>query len=412
MRVQTAEAASLPIPLVRHDHLAGGHNLMPQIPRRAWLSIVHAAAVSLAIAAGPGTAVAQRTWTIDGAQFQATVAAAAPGDILLVRGVVSLFPALTIDKALHIHGVAGAQFQSFGLTIQGVPAGQSFVLQGFEITGGVRIRACAGAVLLAGLRSPVGLPGSVRLELEGCFDVSLSSCRLRNSLVVASGSSLTISDSEILAPSLQRGSVSLPTPGITALDCFLRVARSRVIGGSSEFATADPHPGILMAASSLRVSGANSAIAAGVRTGSAVSAIDGEGTITLDPAVTLTPSGGAPALGVAIRALSLGFPTTSVDPSPIGGVATIRLHGPAGSPGALVFGLPSLPETLPGILGELRVANPALVSFGYLDANGVLALSFGVPNDAILRGIVFRWQGIALEGAHPIWAEASTECHF
>ncbi|MBL8897561.1 MAG: hypothetical protein JNM84_08035 [Planctomycetes bacterium] len=382
-----------------------------RLPRLA-PSCTGIATMLLAMATMISPAEAQRTWTITGEQFFATVQAAAPGDVLLVSGEVYAFPPQTIRKPLSIHGLPGAKFNAaIGLTIDGIPAGQTFVIQGFEMSGWLNVKACAGPVLLADLFQSNPILASVRMSIESSFDVSLTRCAMVNCAIAVSGSSVTFSDCAITAPSIGNRATTPPTPAIATLGSFVRFSRTRLTGGSSQYSTPGPYPAILAASSSLRVSGRECVLTAGSSPFAAMSAIEGDSTLTLDPAATLTPSGGAPAISAAMQVLSRAHPTTSVALSPIGGVTSVRLHGLAGRPGMLFVGLPGLPESIPGFFGELRIAQPIAVASGVLDANGELSISFAVSADPILRSLTLRWQGLAGDGTRPIWAEPSTVSH-
>jgi hypothetical protein len=371
---------------------------------------------SLVLALSTPFVAAQQTWHISASQLPATIAAAAPGDILLVSGEALLFSGVTIQKPLSIHGVAGAKVLAPEVLIADIARGEAVVFQGFELNGGLRVQRCAGSVLLGSLSTTTG----VRMSIEDSIDVAVESCRLApaspfgGSWILVSNSSVTLAQSEARAYSTGRGSVSAATPALTAVGSHVRVAQTQLSGGSSDVSPVVlPQPAVLLSASTLRLSGAASvARAGGDPIGTAVSAIDGTGTLVLDPAVTLVPSGTAAAVGSGIGVTSRAHPTTSVRPSPIGGTATVTLRGRPGDACWLLWGLPALPETFTGVLGELRIgAFLAVAAAGQLDGQGEFRLDFPVPTIPALRGIVFRWQGLTHGPAAAFLAEPGTECH-
>ena len=67
---------------------------------------------------------AQATIRVNGPNLQAAIAAAKPGDILLVSGTFSALFRITINKPLFIHGMPGARIYVVqGLDIGSIPAG-------------------------------------------------------------------------------------------------------------------------------------------------------------------------------------------------------------------------------------------------------------------------------------------------
>ena len=105
-----------------------------------------------------GSAVAQRTWIVD--QFGTgdfldvppAVAAASPGDSILVRGVGPYDFSVTIDKALALMGQVHARFARGTLVIRNLPAGHTVTVKNFGHFDGdalrCEVRDCAGHVVL------------------------------------------------------------------------------------------------------------------------------------------------------------------------------------------------------------------------------------------------------------------------
>ncbi|HLU38691.1 MAG TPA: hypothetical protein VK081_04850 [Planctomycetota bacterium] len=374
---------------------------------RAWTVLAAIPLVARAVAA-------QQTWRIEMAQLAATVAAAAPGDILLVRGEASLAGGLMIRKPLRIHGEAGAEL-SLGLPLQveALGAGQAFVLQNVVVRGAIGVRQCVGQVLIAGLR------GSYSVTVEDCRDVTLHECAAGAGAsdvasVIALHSSVAIADSDLRGASFGRGSFAEPRPALDAAGCCVRVAHSRLQGGHSEQPDLRPsQPAVVLLSSDLRLSGGTTAVHAGTNPDRPVHAIDGTGSVVLDPAVLLTPWQGAAPLGTALRRTLRAHPTTTVARAPIGGGSAVRVRGAAHDPCWLLLGFPAVPTTHPGVHGELCIgASLTLVLAGRLDAAGELRVAFPVPAIPELRAVMVRWQAVVAGRAATFVSEPATECHF
>lgn len=375
----------------------------PQVRSR----LTTGAVVSLALAC---QAAAQRTWNITAQDLPATVAAAAPGDVLLVSGTGFFLQPLRIDKPLHIHGQPGARISSVAeVAIEDIATGQAATLQNFEVAGDLAVRRCAGTVLLSNLRGLI--TSGPQVLIDASLDAALANCRTIATLRV-NGSSLTVVDSQISAPSMSNRGIGTPSPALIAVNSYVRLSQSTLFGGNSDHPSAEPLPAAALDTTTLRVSGADAGLVAGIRAGTPVSAVIGNGSMVLDPAATITPSGGAIGIGAGIGVTQRAHPTTSLVPTALGAVSTITLRGTPGHAGALLLGLPTLAATVPGVVGELRVAAPALLTIGQLDASGQLTASFPVPDLPLLRALPLRWQGITSDGVTPIWAEPATECHY
>jgi hypothetical protein len=362
---------------------------------------------------------AQQTWRISMAQLPATVAAAAPGDVVLVSGSATfLLPPLAITKPLSIHG-SGASFVG-GISIEGIASNQTFVLQGVEMHGSIEVHGCAGTVLLSQLTVPTaGLPTGSFVKIIDSLDVALESCDLTHigtagiPTVTSMNSSVTVSNCTVAGSVSGRGSPGYAWPALAAINSYLRVVHSALRGGSSTASTTvRAQPAVQLEASTLRMNGFGTAAIAGVDLVVPVSAVDGNGVLTLDPAVTLTPSRSAPAIGAGITVIQRAHPTTSMPPSSLGSIASVQTRGRAGDACAVLFGFPGLPQRVPGVLGELRIgASLTVAAITQLDGSGQFTLAFPVPNAPILRALTFRWQSITSDSVTTIWAEPATECH-
>ena len=136
-----------------------------------------------------GSAAAQRTWIVD--QFGTgdfldvppAVAAAAPGDSILVRGVGPYDFSVTIDKALALMGQVHGRFARGTLVIRGLPAGHTVTVKNFGHFDGdalrCEVRDCAGHVVLrrvtldgrdgTGSRAGLSVVGSRAVAVDDVF---------------------------------------------------------------------------------------------------------------------------------------------------------------------------------------------------------------------------------------------------
>src|SRR5262245_52710106 len=228
--------------------------------------------------------VPQSPWVVDrdgrpGANFTdlpAAVAAAAPGDTILVRAPASIFSnyaAFTVSgKALTIRGEDRTRTICGGATINAVPSGSVFALEGMWM-GSVAIDNSNVAIASCGLN--LSITNASQVALAGCSceaDFSGNSpARLSNgSTLVATGSRFDAADGRnyINSSCVSHGS----SAAVTAVDSHVILHDCWALGGLALYyppagpfscfpATFIPTAGIDLVRSTLRVAGAGTSIA-------------------------------------------------------------------------------------------------------------------------------------------------------
>lgn len=334
--------------------------------------------------------------------LQAAVAAATDGDVIRVRPTGVYDFTTTITKGLAI--VADSTVVSFEgpLQISGVPASQRCIVRGLRpansigqqfLPAKIRVVGCAGPVsieevVLDHITFPAcaGGFGCPALEIVGCAQVTVDRCtaygapalRTSSSHVAVSGSTLqgqpavsfwgqsssvgldVVGGALWLSGTVVRGGNGDPVgglPGRTAasIDGIVRVAGGALTGGYST----TYEPAAVVAANQV---------------------------LTLDSSVAL--SGAVVGNQAIVDAGRVEFV-----PAAPGQPFTAGLVGPAGSIGALAWGLPAPP--LPTFFGEMWFDPGAYVVI----AIGVLPLAaVSVPLPAFtVPGELFTLQGLVID---------------
>ena len=171
-----------------------------------------------------GTAVSQQTWKVQcnggpGVNFTdlpQAVAAASPGDTILVYGTlttcpgVSYYTAPIINKPLHIvglntFGAPGNSTPTFAILngvirVQNIPAGQQVTISNILVTrtfpvapAGIEITNCQGAVVVEDLYyDSLGIAGTV-MRVNQSTNVVFRGCQL-----AMGGNALEVTDSNVL----------------------------------------------------------------------------------------------------------------------------------------------------------------------------------------------------------------------
>lgn len=336
--------------------------------------IVCAAATVAAFVLSPTALDAQQTWVVDraggpGSHFrtiEAAVAAAAAGDVVLVRSGTYSETALDIDKELHLVGEGTVQLAvgylfTPGARVHDLPVGAEFSMTNFELTGVVataqwEFQNCPGLVVLQSVRSSLTSSGRL-FEFIDCAQVHghdlfapshpTAVVATRSSLVLTGcafegngGGPLRFQDSQVTIDSssvTSDRSVFFNNAAIELTGGELRIARSLV--HVRENPTGTPVP--------------------------AVAAVGGN--VLLDPTATLTAAGGSPAVSgassVAIGPLSTLWTATD------GSVLSVNVHGPTGA--SFVSFASFSTRVLPTPLGELWVNtnNHLILDSGVLPAS-------------------------------------------
>jgi hypothetical protein len=168
--------------------------------------------------------------------------------------------------------------------------------------------------------------------------------------------------------------------------------------------------GIFLGNGDLRLSGRGNVVIAGTSIGPPVDAVDGTGRAAYDPRTTFQPFGTGQAIDPQIVASLSHLPVTSINRTGLGELATVSIEGAANDFFALLGLTPTARIVLPGYSGELWVS-PNVLALGSLDNAGRFSLSFVVPNVDVLRGFLFRWQGVTSDGIVVRLGEPITESH-
>lgn len=261
-----------------------------------------ALACSLALASSGLSA--QQTFVVDiggGGQFTdipAAIAAAQPGDTLLVRA--GTYSAFAVDKGIRIIGepgvVAGTLFTAW--TVRNVPAGESVVIREVDpdsslIPARVSCFDNLGTVHLENIRFGGGI------TITNCAQVTLHRVSATGNDV---GAAAVVDSSALFSRSTLQALSNLSSgpPGLYCENSDVVFAEGTCRGADSNF-RANAGPGAEIRSGTVTVTGDSATIiAAGVSQFGipipAIAATGGE--LTIDPAVQLQPqAGSAPVVG-------------------------------------------------------------------------------------------------------------------
>lgn len=355
---------------------------------------------------------AQRTWIVDAANGPGTdytdvppaLAAAAHGDVLVVRAGVYGFA--TTGKGVRMIGRgtpvlrAVSPYESF--VVQGVPAGQTFVMQGFRLDGQdpslpippparpLRIEQCAGLVHLVevAVHEPSRFDTSVRIDGS---TVTMQRCMLAPGPSVTGGR-LSASACTILGISYPPGPV---THGVSAIRSVVELSQCVAVGGD-----ALPHfpPGVAVSAaeSIVILRGDATSIFRGGVSATQFPALRGHGTSALlrDPAVTLV--GGAWDFPLEITRR---IPCLLASGGSLGTTLDADLYSPNGDPFLLVASWSIHPIILPPYGERWLDLPPLLLATGVQNTTEHWQQSWPLPSDPRLIGLTLCLQ--ALSGPSP-----------
>ena len=352
----------------------------------------------------------------DFTQLPAAIDAAVDGDVVRVRD--GEYAGFQTSKGIAVLGDPGASvvtpsaFLGDIIRIANVPSGQKFVLEGLDVsaattTGAVRgivIEDCAGQVHveravidsslgftktgLAVIRSHVTLTGGVIVGYPGIW--------------VFEGTLLAV-DVEARGTDFFTIAVGA-NDGVVATESHVVLSRCTLRGGTGGGALnlITPGAGLHLDRSTALVTGDDSS---SIRAGRdplqrLANAIAGSGgSLTLHPNVVLSSTGGAASIDTRLRPVIARVPALLASAAPLGGNATAEVFGEVSDSAFLFFGLPSAPQTLPG-LGDLWLDpnGPIItVASGVLGTSQRLTTGFQVPNAPALAGRRFLWQGASVQ---------------
>lgn len=321
-------------------------------------------------------AIAQQTWVVDAANgagthfvdLPAAVAAAAPGDTLLVRAGSYTPP--SINKALAIVGgpgvtVQGAFFLPYPNLVRNLPAGGELLVSqvSFQFTAPVELGNCAGRIVFdrCTLRSTM-------LTMTDCADLHWQQSVWDRTRAAVTRSRLTVTSCSFFTETFFEE--------LNLVDATLECANTQIWTTSIV-----SNPAIAATRSNLIVRGGASAAVSGNTMAIRLNA----STLRIDPSVSLSPAIGAiSGSGATVAAM----PSLTAASAPLGGTLTATLQS---SPGNVVFSalaLPSAPVTVVGI-GTLWLDGPSLMNtlVAVQGTTGQLADPVPVPNNPVFAGV-------------------------
>lgn len=341
----------------------------------------------------------QAVWVVDadgrpGSDFTdlpTAVAAAIPGDTLLVRTASVPYAAFTTDKGLRILGAGDTAIVSYrfnpAVTVTSLPAWQSFTMDGFvvptEQAFEMVLQNCAGRVVLSRLKAAepcscgpgVLLPAGI--AITDCAQVSIDDCENFGKPAISCVRSNVV---------ITRCKLGITSAGIGIGDCLLvhdsvvDVVESELDGRMAMDIMGRAQPAVVLTAGTLRLGATEQTFVQGstiTGPGSYQPAIDASGgTLVLDPDVRLNPQAGG-GIGLDLHGAQLELRQTAfavVHRGSIGGTLDAELFAAPLAPSLLLLGLPIAP---------LPVA-----PFGtlWLDPSASIPLAFGVPISGSLVG--------------------------
>jgi len=327
------------------------------------------------------------------------VGAVPDGSLLLVRA--GQYASFAISaKSLTILGEPGVSMLGLtsSVTISSLAVGQRVAIHQLSSalpSGGlttVTCQSCAGEILLDRVRG--GPFSELRLVAAQCAQVVLTHCILGSN---ASAASLTASDVTLIDCRVASGHNSNPSatlllqPGLAQVGGRVQLT-SCVVSATGLLAAATP-PAVSMQGGSLRCDGGTQLHGDSGFPALFGRAIDGVGTVRLDPSVVL--AGAVPPIGPAIAATTVALPALSVTGGTIGGATNAAMTGASGQLGLLWIGLPGPAAALPGSGDPLAVWNGVVLAAGVFGPS--LTASVNVPSLPGLVGQAFGWQGLTLD---------------
>ena len=363
----------------RRQHL--GRN-----PMRPVFGCVGLAAAGLLL---PSLASAQRVIVVGaGGQFstiQPAIQAAQPGDVVIVRS--GTYPAFFVDRGITVIGEGATLTVPVhypSINVSNIPPGQRAVVRG-GFTGfpllNVSVRDSGGHVHLQGL--------SVQLFAGNCAHLTVSGMN-----TMGSARTFSITDSKALIRQCQlecSNSLQLQNSSVVIAESTVRGLGNLLFPGTA----------VTLNGGSLTVAGAADTVL--TATGAQWPAIDVvAGTVVLEPAVTLQPSGTAPPVRGG-TVLSQRVPSVLIDFAPNG--FTTRLHAPGALRGHTLLSLP-LPGSVALPFGDLWLDPLHLVlDSGSMPASGIRTSSTVVLPPGLPPGITIVVQGLV---AQPTGIQLST----
>jgi hypothetical protein len=335
-----------------------------------------------------GTVTSQQLLVVDsrggaGSHFRSiapAIAAARPGDHVVVRPGSYTEPLLEVDKGIALIGGAGTELRlgNFtGVVVRDIPAGESFRMRGFtligpfELTATIDVRGCVGPCAFQQL---TGWSGGVGLRVTSCQQVAFRG-------ITAYGAAFTNSTVAMTLSYVQGTFHGLTCSGRVSLDrCTVRCPDPFAQAGIQM------NSGRLLITRSEVTTNANSGVPQ-----PAINALGGE--IVLDPTARLVPAFGAPPVQGPATLVTRQF--ASLDADVAGSSVQLELHGIDGSDFVVIATTPA--PVLPTPFGDLWLAarDHVLVDFGVL-RNQVRTHNKSIPAAPVAPGSTVALQAALL----------------
>lgn len=321
---------------------------------------------------------AQQTYVVDinqgpGSQFaqiDQAVAAADPGDTILVRPG-SYFP-FDISEGISILGEDGV-FVPGGFHVSGVPVGLPAVLRNMTvqfahpaILKGYRATANAGTVIFDRVHSQ-----SVEVDISNSALVTFSGCNLTGSAnPVKIDTSTAHMDSCTVA-----GDASFAiSPSVLCTSSTVHVGATTIRGGDQFFF---PATQAIQLDSGTLVLGEGCTVEAGTTNEPLTAIVTNGGEIIMDLATPIVPRGGAPAITGPATVQETVVPAVRCDGAVVGGSLDGATLAPSFSLALTFLGFPRMPLATP--VGDLWVLQPVIFDSGTVPGSGVRSYSVPIP---------------------------------
>lgn len=341
-----------------------------------------------------------RSWVVDAANgagtnfrdLPAAEAAASAGDRILIRagnytGIRTSKPLTLVGGANVVISQGGSTYA--GLNISGIPAGAVFSAQGLRVQipslGGGALSAtnCRGTIILEKVDA---WPLTV---FRACADVRMTACSLARVKVEAKSAALF--DRCKLAGASAGFSISDPAVHVTS--SVATFSRCDVRGFNLVWNIPNS-AAVIGSAATLTFTGDGTG---GIRAGSGSnrSAIEGSGSLVIDPRVKVVASASAPPIAASLTTTRRSVPSLRADNASPGGTVNGSLVANAGDSFFLALGFPAPPIAFPTLFGHLWMHDPLVFPAGVLGATGQANWKVPVPNSTQMVGLTFVWQALA-----------------
>jgi hypothetical protein len=348
-----------------------------------------------------GLPLVAQTYVVDaangpGAAFTdlpAAVAAVPDGATLIVR-TGYYHPFSIIGKGLTIIGETNVDVWDWGnvSVIAGYTAPhQPIVIRGLRFSaslGAVRLHCqdCAGRVVFEDCTADAPTTGGSIVAIH-CRELWIERCTLASSDQLYSTLALVDSDATVVSSTID--ALVNGRAGVFQIGGTLQLCDSSIAGGGY----GPQGAAVSLQGGALRIGGHCTLSGSYYSPAPLGLAVYGTGTARIDPNTTLVRTL-QPAYGVGVTVVVETMPALVAATGPLGGAATARLDGPAGTLAALLVGLPGPPVSVPGF-GDpfwLQPGTSAVHGLGTLGATPLLG-GYPVPNAAWVLGVAIAWQG-------------------